>query len=147
MGLNLVRIGCGVEVRIGCGVLLQCSYSPSISLSSSTSLSPPLSSPPSPLSSSPPLSSPRLSIIPGSSWNSEEVPDFDAIASIKLLVRHTEGLLRIALFQEQGHALIRHAAAAFYEVVSTNLWVWLGHARLNNYKEPTKSPCRHICAR
>lgn len=65
-----------------------------------------------------PRSSVRLSVFPGSLWNVNEDLDFDPVESIGYLVRHVEDLLRLALFQEEGHTLINHAVATFYEVVT-----------------------------
>ena len=59
----------------------------------------------------------RLRVFTESIWNKELPPDFDCEDSIKLLVKHVENLLLVALEKDNGHILIKHGAATFYELV------------------------------
>ena len=64
----------------------------------------------------------RLSIFADSIWNDSSMDDFNPADSIVSLVRYTERLLCIAMETERGNALIQHATASFYEVVTNNRW-------------------------
>ena len=60
----------------------------------------------------------RLSVFADSVWNKDSSLDgFNPSDSIILLVKCTEKLLCIAMETENGHALMQHATASFYEVV------------------------------
>jgi len=60
----------------------------------------------------------RASIFVDSVWNRDSVvSELDPVKTVSSVVAYSERLVLTAVEMDQGHPLILHAAAAFYEVV------------------------------
>ena len=59
----------------------------------------------------------RSTLFADSVWNSGEVSELNAVATVHSLVAYSETVVLVALEMDRGHSLIMHAAADFYELV------------------------------